>query len=159
MMKIIISILLSFLTLNMSAKNKNEYRYEVIPIAVGTEGTALIKVYSYAKSQKKAIDLGKRNAVHALLFKGIPGGNGVYYTPPLVKPGEHELYVKFFDNFFESGDYLRFVTLSSDGIVDPEDMLRVGSEYKIGIVFAVSKNELRKYLEDNGIIKKLGDMF
>ncbi len=159
MRKILLFLLMCVMSLNASAKDKNEFRYEVVPVAVGTEGTALIKVYSYAKSQKKAIELGKKNAVHAILFKGIPGGNGVYATPPMVKPAIQAANQDFFDQFFKNGDYLRFVTLSSDGLVDPEDMLRVGSDYKIGVIFAVSKNELRKYLEDNGIIQSLGNMF
>lgn len=159
--KILLIILISLFTFDLSAKKKDsdEFRYEIVPMGVGTEGTALIKVYSYAKSQKKAIEVGKKNAVHGILFKGVPGGKGVYAQPPLVKPIEQETNKDFFDEFFESGEYLRFVTVSSEGIIDPKDMMRVGKNYKIGIVYTVSKNELRKYLEDNKIIKRLDSIF
>lgn len=159
MKKSVLYLLLFALCLNVSAKDKDEFKYEVVPVAVGTEGTALIKVYSYARTQKKAIELGKKNAIHAILFKGVPGGNGVYAQPPIVKPDIKETNQKFFDDFFDKGDYLRYVTVSTDGIIDPHDMLRVGRQYKIGIIFVVNKNELRKYLESEHIIQSIGSMF
>ena len=74
----------------------------------------------------------------------------------MVKMQEKANNEKFFDNFFKTGQYLQFVTVSNDGTIDPEDMLRVGGEYKIGSIYRVSKDNLRKYLIDNGIIKSLG---
>ena len=147
MKKYIILTLLALLCYGVQAKDKNEFKYEVVSAGVGSEGSELIKVFSYAKNQKKAIEIGKANAVHAVLFKGIPG---------MVKMQEKANNEKFFDNFFKTGQYLQFVTVSNDGTIDPEDMLRVGGEYKIGIIYSVSKDNLRKYLIDNGIIKSLG---
>ncbi len=156
MKQYIIITLLALLCYGVQAKDKNEFKYEVISAGVGSEGSELIKVFSYAKSQKKAIEIGKANAVHAILFKGVPGSNGNYTKPAMVKPQEKDLNQKFFDDFFKTGQYLQFVTVSNDGTIDPEDMLRIGSEYKIGIIYSVSKDNLRKYLIDNGIIKSLG---
>lgn len=143
----------------VQAKDKEEFKYEVVSMGVGSEGTELIKVFSYAKNQNKAIEIGKKNAVHAILFKGVPGSSGNYTQPAIVKNAEYENNKSFFNDFFKSGRYLQFVTLSSDGTVDPEDMLRVGGQYKIGIVYAVNKAALRKYLEEEGIIKSFGSMF
>ncbi|NHW17182.1 hypothetical protein HA071_25280, partial [Escherichia coli] len=78
--------------------------------------------------------------------------------PPIVSPAELESHKEFFDNFFK-GDYERFVNLSSDGNIPAKDRLRVGSKYKIGVTVSVNKNELRKYLENKGVIKKLGHLF
>lgn len=159
MNKIVIFFCLFVLTVSCWAKDKDEFRYEVVSAGVGTEGTELIKVYSYAKTQKKAIEIGKKNAVHAILFKGVPGGAGNYSKPAIVKNHEKESYKDFFKDFFNSGQYNQFVSVSSDGIIDPEDMLRVGSDYKIGIIYSVNKDALRQYLVDNGIIKTIGSMF
>ena len=136
-----------------------EYRYEIVPVGVGSQGTTLIKVYSYVKNEKDAVEEAKENAVHGVLFEGVIGGNGVSAQPPLVKPEEKEMYQDFFNTFFESGRYLQFVSLSSDGIVSPNDRLKVGKLYKIGIIVSVNKAELRKYLESEGIIKKFGSSF
>ena len=37
-------------------------------------GTYAIKVYSYSKKPKVAIEAAKRNAVHGIIFKGLAGG-------------------------------------------------------------------------------------
>ena len=146
----------------MSAQKKKaarEFRYEIVSMGVGVQGTDLIKVYSYAKNEKDAVELAKQNAIHGVLFKGVAGTKGTASQPPLVKPQEKENHQDFFDDFFEHGTYQRYVSLSSDGIVDPKDRMKVGKEYKIGIVVSVNKADLRKYLESEGIIKGLGSMF
>lgn len=156
MKRYIILALLALVCYGVQAKDKDEFKYEVVSAGVATEGSELIKVFSYAKNQKKAIEIGKANAVHAILFKGVPGSNGNYTKPAMVKIQDKTNNQDFFDNFFKSGQYLQFVTVSNDGLIDPEDMLRVGGEYKIGIIYCVSKDALRKYLVDSGIIKSLG---
>lgn len=144
----------------VSAKDKKkEYRYEVQPVAVGAQGTYLIKVFSYAKTKKKALKLVKENAIHAVLFKGFTGGNGIATQKPLVNAqikAEHE---EFFENFFKNKEYERFVNLSGDATVKPGDMIKVGRLYKIGFVVSINKDGLREYLESQGILKSLGGMF
>jgi hypothetical protein len=159
----ILSLLAIFLgTFSASAqkvKANEEYRYELVSMGVGSQGTDLIKVFSYVKKEKDATELAKRNAVHGVLFKGVAGTSGTASQPPLVKPLEKENHEDFFEAFFKNGTYQRYVTLSSDGTVDPKDRMKVGKEYKIGIIVSVNKDDLRKYLESEGITKGLGSFF
>ncbi len=144
----------------VSAKDKKkEYRYEVAPVAVGAQGTYLIKVFSYAKTKKKALEIVKENAVHAVLFSGFTGGNGIATQKPLVNAKIKAENEEFFDKFFENKEYERFVNLSADATVKPGDMIKVGKLYKIGFVVSINKDGLREYLEDQGILKSLGGMF
>ncbi len=163
MKKIVLLSLLALIlgSVNVSAKKKvvREFRYEIFPVGVGAQGSDLIKVFSYAKNEKDALELAKQNAIHGVLFKGIAGGNGVSAQPALVKPQEMENNKEWFDDFFDNGTFQRYVSLSSDGTVDPKDRMKVGKEYKIGIIVSVNKADLRKYLESEGIIKGLGSMF
>ena len=164
MKKILLFSLLALFvgTVSVSAQKKKaarEFRYEIVSMGTGSQGSALIKVYSYAKKEKDALELAKQNAVHGILFKGVAGTNGTASQPALVKPQEKENNQDFFDSFFDNGDYQRYVSLSSDGIIDPKDRMKVGKEYKIGIVVSVNKADVRKYLENEGIIKGLGSMF
>ena len=160
---VLLSLMAIFLgTLTVSAQKKKanqEYRYELVSQGVGAQGTDLIKVYSYVKKDKDIADVAKMNAVHGVLFKGVSGTNGTSMQPALVKPQEQENHQDFFDEFFSSGAYQRYVSLSSDGTVDPKDRMKVGKEYKIGIIVSVNKADLRKYLESEGIIKGLGSIF
>ena len=162
MKKIFCLLLLFFMAANIAivaGGKKKEYRYEIVPVGVGSQGSLLIKVYSYAKNEKDAIELAKENAVHGVLFKGVVGGNGASAQPAIVKPEEKEMNQDFFDDFFKSGRYLQFVSLSSDGTVSSDDRLKVGNLYKIGIIVSVNKADLRKYLESEGVIKKFGSIF
>lgn len=144
----------------VSAKDKKkEYRYEVAPVAVGAQGTYLIKVFSYARTKKKALKLVKENAVHAVLFSGFTGGNGIATQKPLVNAKIKAENEEFFEKFFENKEYERFVNLSGDATVKPGDMIKVGRLYKIGFVVSINKDGLREYLESQGILKSLGGMF
>lgn len=152
----LLMMLVGVCTVSAGKKQKKEYKYEIVPMGVGSQGSALIKVYSYAKNQKQAIELAKENAVHGILFKGVAGSSGTAAQPALVKPQDHEAHLDFFERFFEEGTYLRYVSLSSDGTVSSDDRLKVGNQYKIGIVVSVNKADLRKYLEEEGVIRKFG---
>ena len=67
---------------------------------------------------------------------------------------------EFFDQFFaECGKYMKFVSISSDVEVAAEDIMKVGKEYKIGVVVSVMYDLLRKDLEAAGIIKGLSSGF
>lgn len=132
------------------------YGYEMTCLGVGSEGSNLLKVYSYGKNYDKAVKQAKHDAVHGILFKGIVGSNGCANQPAMVKPQEQVANQAFFDEFFKKGEYLRFVNISNDGSVSGADRLKVGSMYKIGVTVSVQKDALRKYLEQAGVIKPLG---
>lgn len=132
-----------------------QWRYDVEDIGkTGKQGTVMFKVWSYSKKDNIAISQADKNAVHAVLFKGVGT------TRPIVDPSTAEKHADFFDRFFqEGGGYHRYVQLSNNGAVKPEDRIKLKKEYKIGIVVIVKKDELRKYLETEGIVAKLGGMF
>lgn len=146
-------IALALTTLSCSTPT---YGYEMTCLGVGSEGSNLLKVYSYGKNYDKAVKQAKHDAVHGILFKGIVGSNGCANQPAMVKPQEQVANQAFFDEFFKKGEYLRFVNISNDGSIGATDRLKVGSMYKIGVTVSVQKDALRKYLEQAGVIKPLG---
>ena len=54
---------------------------------------------------------------------------------------------------------MKFVSLTNDGAVAAGDRIKVGKEYKIGLIVSVRKDALRKDLEQAGIIKGLNSGF
>jgi hypothetical protein len=132
--------------------------YEVQFIRTGVEGTILFKIFSYGKNYDKALENAKPDAVKAVIFKGIPGSD---LMRPMVK--EYEISTsqrQFFEDFFSSGYYLNFVSISGDGSVDPRDVLKIKRrQYKVGVIVSVQKNSLRKYLEEADIVKALDSGF
>jgi hypothetical protein len=142
-------------------KDTNSWRYEIEPVQTGVSGTYLIKVWSYSKKPDVAIEQAKKNAVHGIIFRGfsgtdrVPGQSALSNNPNLLDEK-----TDFFDDFFaDGGKYLKFVSLTNDGAVAAEDRMKVGKEYKVGVLISIRKEELRRDLENAGIIKGLSAGF
>lgn len=159
-------LLMAFFSTNAFSQKRNKnvaafYNYEIQCMGTGMDGTQLVKVWGYGKKPNDAIEQAKKNAVHAIIFKGITTGEkGCMKKPLVTTPGAEQQFQDYFNAFFqEGGKYLNYVNLSSDGSIDPRDRLKVGRQYKIGVIVSVNHAQLRKELEAAGIIKKLGDGF
>ena len=157
-----LAVILASCTASKQAdKYTQQWRYEIEPVSVGTKGSYLIKVWSYSKNQTVAIEQAKKNAVHGVIFTGFTGMNGVSKKPALANsPNLENEKKEFFTPFFANGGkYMKYVSITNDGSIGAKDRLKVGNEYKIGVVVSVAADELRKDLEDAGIIRKLGAGF
>jgi hypothetical protein len=162
-------ILASFLFINIIAaqsskkadKDTQNWRYEIEAVGTGTQGSYLIKVWSYSKKPVVAIEQAKKNAVHGIIFRGFVGISRVPGQNPLTNNTNLEIeQEEFFKNFFaEGGKYMKFVNLSNDGTIAPEDRLKVGKEFKIGVIVSVNAAGLRSDLENAGIIRSLNSGF
>lgn len=162
----LISIVLLISCFSASSKDKADkdtdiWRYEIEAVSTGTEGSYLVKVWSYSKKPVLAIEQAKKNAVHGIVFKGFAGKQRVSGQKPLaIDPNIEVEQQEFFKLFFaDGGNYLRFVQLTNDGSIAAEDRLKVGKEYKIGVIVSVNVSSLRKNLEDAGVIRELGSGF
>jgi hypothetical protein len=142
-------------------KDTQIWRYEIEGVQTGVQGTYLIKVWSYSKKPDVAIEQAKKNAVHGIIFRGFAGKPTVPGKEPLARNVNlEEEKADFFIPFFsDGGKYLKFVSLTNDGAVEAGDRMKVGKEYKIGVVVAVQVAQLRKDLENAGIIKTLSNGF
>ena len=148
-----------------SAKKANQdtkqWRYELEAVNVGVQGSYLVKVWSYSKKPVVAIEQAKKNAVHGIIFKGFAGKSGVPGQKPLTSNPNLEIEkAEFFDTFFsDGGKYMKYVSESTDGGLSEGDRLKIGKEYKMGVIVTVNVSNLRKDLEDAGIIKSLSSGF
>jgi hypothetical protein len=142
-------------------KDTEAWRYEIEAVQTGVQGTYLIKVWSYSKKPDVAIEQAKKNAVHGVIFRGFAGKQGIPGQQALTSNVSLEQEkADFFDPFFSNGGkYMKFVASTNDGAVAAEDRMKVGKEYKVGVIVSVNVSALRKDLEDAGIIKKLGAGF
>ncbi len=147
--------------------------YEVKSLAQGQEGTVLFKIYSYGKTVEEATERAKMDAIHAVLFKGIPGSNS---EKPLIKDmniltEKGDYFMTFFgvDDLptrtrnnkkirygAEGAPYRMYVALSTDGSINPADRTKIGDEYKVGVAVSVMFHQLRAKLESDGIVRKFG---
>ena len=156
-------VVLMLLTSCSSSKkmSTNVRTYDVETMGVGNDGTYLIKVTDYFRTTDETVYLDglKKDAVHCVIYSGIPAGNGSINQPPLMnKDTKIEGNEQALNQFFEQKQYLQFINSvvnSSKTIVKLKD----SKDYKISVVISVNKDQLRKYLTDNGIIKSLDYIF
>ncbi|MDR3296816.1 MAG: hypothetical protein LBS94_01095 [Prevotellaceae bacterium] len=148
-------------TQKIADKETQQFRYEIEAAGVGTQGTYQVKVWTYSKDPNVATEQAKKNAVHGVIFKGFAGKDRVTGQKPLAaNAGIEQERKDYFEPFFANGGkYQQFVSLSNNGAIAPGDRIKIGKEYKIGVVVSVNVATLRKELEDAGIIQKLGGIF
>ncbi len=165
---LIFSVITSLFSSNIFAQaskkadiDTREWRYEIEAVNTGVTGTYLVKAWSYSKKPDVAIEQAKKNAVHGVIFKGITGHSGVSGQGPLAtNPNIEQEKKDFFDAFFaDGGKYMKFVSSSNDGAIEAEDIMKIGKEYKVGVILSVNAALLRKDLESAGIIKSLSSGF
>ncbi|MGE0077622.1 MAG: hypothetical protein AB7S48_07170 [Bacteroidales bacterium] len=137
------------------------FRYELEAMPTGVQGTYLVKVWSYSKDPKLPMDKAKKNAVHGIIFKGFPGKPGIPGQVALAnKPNAEVENAAFFDKFFATGgEYLKYANIASNGGISAQDIMKVGKEYKVGVVVSVNIAQLRKDLEAAGVIRSLDQGF
>lgn len=135
----------------------SQYNVEVQTIGVGNDGTKLFKVWGYAKKADAAVFEAKRNAISAAIFKGLPAGGGQSPTPALVTdPAAETTHQAFFDEFFaDGGRYLHYVNVSNDGTPSGSDRIKMKKGYKVGVTVSINHKDLRKYLEDQKVVRRL----
>lgn len=133
-----------------------QWRYEIQPVVgQAAEGTALVRVWTYSKKADIATSQAAKNAVHGIMFMGYPASNDgarIAGREPLIADptieSQNEAYFKEF--FKEGGAFQRYVTFVKNGT--PDQIMKVGKEYKVGITVVVLIDQLRERLETDGII-------
>ncbi|MDR2084704.1 MAG: hypothetical protein LBP67_06895 [Bacteroidales bacterium] len=140
--------------------------YEVQVLGVGQDGTKVFRIWNTASKVDDAITEAKRNAVAVCLFRGLPGSGFTNETPPICQIGDEIKYEEFFKEFFKlpqkdgtGGMYLRFVNRTTDEPPSGQFRVKVKKGYKVAIDVQVLYNSLRKYMEEQGIVKKLDSGF
>lgn len=137
----------------------DKFRYDLEYARPSGDGVCQVKVWSYSKKSRIAAEQCRKNAVHGIIFKSYSTGDGTTASQrPLVKdPSVQQEKAEFFEEFFsDGGPYRQFVSAVTDG---SQEVVKVGKQYKVGVVVTVSKDQLRKYLESQGIIRSLGSGF
>lgn len=136
------------------AEEVEQFRYELECAGNGAQGTYLVKVWSFSKNPHVAAMKCKKNAVHGVIFKGFIGEDGCVSQKAIVNtPGAELEHKDYFDLFFDDakGEYMKYVSVTSAS----QEIVKVGKEYKVGLVVSVHKEALRKALENAGIIRGL----
>ncbi len=164
MRKLLITItLLTFCVITEAKKYpfdmKHQYRVEQIRVA--EDGGRLIKAWGVASNADKAIIQALQDAVACCIFMGLEAknsttiGHNANALPSLCPEGlkaydEHKAY---FDQFFTKGDFLLYAANSNTGYPTGENNVKTKDGRQVGIYVVLKVDQLRKRLEQDGIIK------
>lgn len=144
--------------MNLETSN---FQYDMQPAGVGSSGTYLVKVWTYAQNTEEAITQAPKNAIHGIIYKGFEGVDRLKGQSALVSgtlsPEKQGVINQLLS---ENGGYRKYVNMVGEGAIAPGDRIKVDrNKYKIGVTVSVNVNELRKFLEAEGVIKSLNDNF
>lgn len=162
--KFILIVILCFVSISkidaQQYKYKSSRNNEVLMLGVGANGTKVFKIYSTARKVEDAIALAKKEAVEICLFVGLPAGTNIQKTPPICNASVEQEHAEFFEDFFApGGKYLRYINLTTDGLPSAQDRLKVKRAYMVGLTVQILYDNLKRDLEEEGIIKGLSQGF
>ncbi len=154
---IIILALFTVCAFSMEAKDKAMPEYELVGNGTGAQGTYLITVSVISKKKDVSNAELARCAVHGVLFRGFANKDKRQSQKPLAgSPSVEASHPDFFNSFFaEGGPCASYVSEVSGS----RQVIKAGKQYKVSATVTVNKDQLRRDLEDAGIIKGLNSAF
>lgn len=158
-----ISALVAFaLLIKTNAQTTTGAYYEYEPECLGVEldGSQTLRVWGVGRNKKDAVEQAKKDAVRAVVFKGIHGGlSGCNTKPVIFEVNAEEKYEDYFNVFFmDNGEYLQYVSMKDEKRVNlfKKDKEKEKSKHfvKYAITVRVLRSELKKRFEDDNILQK-----
>ena len=138
--------------------NKSSTTYQTECVSLQTDGYVTFKIWDTKKGDKYKPEQARKDAVNAILYSGISGNNGCSRQPPILnKLEDQEKFKSIEKSFFaNNGKWSNFTRSSATETTLPTNLgVKSWKVYQI----SVSKNELRKYLEEQKIINSLNSGF
>ena len=144
-------IFLSFLT---SCKAQKEL-YNIECVSIENEGYVKLKLLNYVKPTKFKVEDASKDAIKALLYSGYSSTNCPTQKPLLKETTDIDNFKKIEKDFFsKNGKWKTFIRNSLD-----VDNIKTEKTTIKEFVIMVNKDLLRKYLEEQKIIKSLNTGF
>ena len=149
-------LVLNTLLLFSIAGKCQEYQTECV--TMNTDGFVTIKIWNTKKATRYKAEQARMDAVHSILFSGVAGSNGCNTQPPIINKLEEQNNFKTIEKSFfaKKGLWSRFTGSSTTESTLPAEL---GTKKWKVFQVTISKNELRKYLEGQKIIKSLTNGF
>ena len=157
--KIYLFVLCCLLMLPIQAKDNVPLKYDIECAGNGVQGTYLVQVSVYVDKKEVHPEMTMKAATHGVIFRGFDGSTGCFSQKAMAKsPTLEEQQADFFRSFFENnGAYRNYANV----IEGTYQSARTSNKkvYKITAIVAVQKDQLRKDLEEAGILQFLSDGF
>lgn len=132
--------------------------YQTECISLETDGYIKIKIWDTKSGRSYTAQQARKDAIHAVLYSGIAGGNGCLTQFALLNNPEAQNKFKDIEkDFFSSnGEWSRFTRSSATETTLPS--IFGDKNWKVYQI-SVSKDALKKYLEQKSILKSINTGF
>lgn len=150
-------VLISFCCISASGQNKD---IELVQAEIGTPGTTVVTVWSYSPKATIDDDVVLENAIKGCIFNGIKENSEkrIIAKTALLPEGETAS-IEYFNDFFKAGKYRDFCRLGMNGYVEQGNLIKLKRGYRIGKIVVINYDELRRKLENDGILRALDSGF
>lgn len=147
--------LILFTTLFLISCGSKKELYNIECISIENEGYVKLKLLNYKNPTKFTVESASKNAIKAVLYSGYSSTNCQTQKPFLKESADIDNFKKIESKFFSAnGKWKTFVRNS----IDSNNIKTDKTENK-EFVIMVNKDQLRKYLEEQKIIKSLNTGF
>ncbi len=152
------AIIILMLSSNFCVLAQNKDPFQIECVTVESNNSITIKIWNTKSGKKYKQEQARKDAIIAVLFSGVPGNNGCVMQKPILSTQEEkENFKKIEKTFFsKKGSWSNYTREATTENTLPES---IGEKsWKVYIV-SVSKDILRRYLEEKKIIKTLNTGF
>ena len=156
--KIVILAILLTCSIKLFSFAANNLSYQTECVSMEMDGYITLKIWDSKKGVKYTSEQSRKDAIHAILYSGIAGSKGCTTQSPFLNKIEAQENFKSIEKSFFSikGKWTIFTRSSEIETTLPDNLgIKNWKVYQV----SVSKNELRKYLEEQKIIKSLNNGF
>ncbi len=136
----------------------NAKNYQTECVSLETAGYVTIKIWDTKKGKTYTSQQARKDAVATILFSGITGTNGCITQPSILNKADEQKKFKNIEKkfFSKNGNWTVFTRSSAVETTLPSSLgLKNWKVYQVSI----SRDKLRKYLEEQKIIKALNTEF
>lgn len=131
------------------------HNFEVSCMSTDLDGSQTLRAWGKGKNKAQAMEQARKNAVRAVIFKGIVDGTGECNKKPLIfEVNAEEKYEDYFNAFFADGGAYKAYTSLGDEKLHSRHKSADASIENWGAVVRVDRAGLRKRLIGDGVIKQ-----
>ena len=154
---IMIGLVLFFNTQFLLSQKSVSY-FQTECVSIENDGYTTIKIWDTKKGTHYKIDEARKDAIRSFLFSGVSSNSTCSSQSPILNnTEEQDKFTEIEKSFFsKNGKWSMFTRSSATETTLPKNLgVNNWKVYQISI----SKNELRKFLEEQKIIKSLNTGF